>query len=348
MPHHSPLLSIIVPVYNTSSYLRECVDSLLAQSLDDLEIVAVDDGSTDDSPRILAEYATAYPGRFRLLTKANGGLADARNHGIAAATGEYVGFVDADDYVSPKMFSLMCDRASTTGADIVVCKMMGFDPESGAEFPYEEAPSEAFAASLSESPSLLVKNSPSVCNKIFRRKLFTEHDLHFPVGLAFEDLATTYSLFAHANRMEKVDEFLYFYRRARGGSIMSTFGAHYEELMCALEIAYERFSADEVFDRYRDQLEAVALEHLILGRYADFFLHAPAAVKSAYIDRVFKHLDRHFPEWEGGPVLRSMCTSWWLRIISAHRLLLKLYTALPARVALSLSWRLRMFANGRA
>lgn len=348
MAERSPMLSVIVSVYNVAPYLRECMDSLVAQTFADLELVVVDDGSTDDSPAIIAEYADAHAESIAVVRKANGGLADARNTGIAAARGEYVGFVDGDDHVAPEMFAHLCERARATDADIVVCQMMGFDPETGAQYPYVEGPIEGFGVDLRENPALMVSSSPSVCNKIFRKVLFTDTNLTFPVGLAFEDLATTYSLFAHANRIEKIDEFLYFYRRARGGSIMSSYGGHYDQLIDALEVMYRRFGDDGLFETYRAPIEKVALEQLILGRYPDFFLYAPRSAKSSYIDRVFEHLDRFFPGWEAGPVLGSMCTSWWLRTISAHRLALKLYTALPTRVALSLSWRLRMFASGRA
>lgn len=341
-------LSVIVPVYNTAHYLRQCLDSLLAQTFSDLEIIVVDDGSTDDSPSILAEYESAHPGRITIITKSNGGLSDARNVGIATARSDYIGFVDSDDYVSPDMFDRMCGLAQTTGADIVVCQMMGFNPTGDAEYPYVEGSCEDFGMNLLENPSLMTVCSPSACDKIFRRTLFTAWNLTFPVGLAFEDLATTYSLFAHANRIDKVGEFLYFYRRHRGGSIMSVYGGHYEELMHTLEIMYGRFTTDGLFETFREPIEEVALVQLILGRYADFFLYAPRSVKYSYIDGVFEHLDRFFPGWRGDSVLRSMCTGWWLRTISTDRLVLKMYASLPSRVALSLSSRLRMFSRGAA
>jgi len=335
------MLSVVVPVYNTAPYLRQCVDSLVAQSFRDLEIIVVDDGSTDGSARIVAEYARANDS-IVVIRKPNGGLADARNHGIAVAQGEYVGFVDSDDRVSPEMFQHMCECARATDADVVVCRMVGFDAESDAERPSPEGPIAGFGLSLKENPSLLVGSSPSVCNKIFRKSLFTEHRLFFPVGLAFEDLATTYSLLAHANRIEMAEKSVYFYRRARGGSIMGSFGC-YGDLTRALEMMYERFTSDDLFETFRDPIMEVAFAHLILGRYADFLPYAPWAAKSAYVDRVFEHLDRHFPGWKHSAIVRRACTSRWQRGISTHRLLLKLYSALPARLAIALSQRLGMF-----
>ena len=103
----------------------------------------------------------------------------------------------------------------------------------------------------------------------------------FPEGLLFEDLATVYPLFARANRIEKVDEFLYFYRRARVGSTMSSYGRHFEQLPRALEIMYERFSAAGPFKVLREPILEVAVVHLLLGRYADFFPYAPFAIRRA-------------------------------------------------------------------
>jgi glycosyltransferase involved in cell wall biosynthesis len=346
MDTRAPMLSVVVAVYDTAAYLRECLDSLFAQTFCDLEIIIVDDGSTDESPAIVAEYAAAYPDRTTVITRANGGLSDARNAGIAAARGKYVGFVDGDDHVSVEMFDRMCRCARASDADVVVCRMMGFDPESGAQSPYVEGPSAGYGVSLCENPSLMTVCSPSACDKIFRTSLFTGAGLFFPLGLAFEDLATTYSLFAHANRIEKVDEFLYFYRRSRGGSIMSSYAGHYEQLTDVLEIMYGRFAADGLFETFRSPIEQVALVQLILGRYADFFLYAPRSVKYSYIDQAFGHLDRHFPGWRKDEVLTRACPGRWLRTISTHRLALKAYVSLPRRIAQSLSWRLGMYSGG--
>jgi len=345
-PPRPPALSVIVPVYNTAPFLRQCLDSLLEQSFKDLEIVVVDDGSTDDSPQILAGYAETH-GALTVIRKPNGGLADARNVGLAAALGDYVGFVDSDDHVSPVMFERMYDCALATDSDIVVCRMMGFDEATGTECPYEEGPRSGFGADLRSSPFLLVTTSPSVCNKLFRRSLFTQHHLTFPVGISFEDLATTYSLFAHANRIEKLDESLYFYRQRRGGSITNTYGRHYEDLVRALEIMHDRFSADSLLETFREPILELTLVQLILGRYADFFPYTPMRAKSAYIDSVFRHLDRHFPGWRRDRLVGRVCVTWWRRAISTHPVLLKLYAALPARAALSLSRRLGMFWSGQ-
>ena len=119
-------LSVIVPVYKAEAFLNECVDSLLGQTLRDMEIILVDDGSPDGSGAIMADYAARFPERVRTLTLSNGGQGRARNRGMDIARGEYLGFVDSDDLVVPTMFETLCRTADETGADIVDCSIEAF------------------------------------------------------------------------------------------------------------------------------------------------------------------------------------------------------------------------------
>ena len=116
-----PAVSVIVPVYNMEKYLEECIRSLAEQTLPDIELIFVDDGSVDASPRILEAYRTKYPERIRVITRPNGGQGSARNAGIRAARGEYVGFVDSDDYVDRRMYAAMYTKASSDDLDLVEC-----------------------------------------------------------------------------------------------------------------------------------------------------------------------------------------------------------------------------------
>lgn len=126
-----PKVSIIVPVYNAEKYLQECVDSILTQTLSDLELILVDDGSTDSSPALCDQYA-AQDARVKVIHKSNGRAASARNAGLRAATGEYVAFVDSDDWISPDMYEKMLQ----TGADVTLCDYVRFQGEK--EFPFTQ------------------------------------------------------------------------------------------------------------------------------------------------------------------------------------------------------------------
>ena len=114
-------VSIIVPVYNTEKYLAKCLDSLVNQTLKDIEIIIVNDGSPDNSKKIALNYQKDYPDKIKYYEQANGGQGAARNYGLTKATGEYVGYVDSDDYVNLNMFEKMYDKAKKEAADIVMC-----------------------------------------------------------------------------------------------------------------------------------------------------------------------------------------------------------------------------------
>lgn len=126
-----PKISIIVPVYNAEKYLRECVESILLQTLSDLELILVDDGSTDSSPALCDQYA-ARDTRVKVIHKPNGRAASARNAGLRAASGEYIAFVDADDWISPDMYEKMLQ----TGADVTLCDYVRF--QGGTQFPFTQ------------------------------------------------------------------------------------------------------------------------------------------------------------------------------------------------------------------
>ena len=126
-----PIVSVIVPIYNAAAYLHECVDSILAQTVTDLEVILVDDGSTDESPAICDEYEKADT-RVRVIHKPNGRAASARNAGLAVASGEYVAFVDADDWIDPAMYGKMAAQ----NADVCLCDYVRFDGEK--EYPFTQ------------------------------------------------------------------------------------------------------------------------------------------------------------------------------------------------------------------
>ena len=119
-----PKISIIVPVYNVEKYLHRCIDSILVQTFTDFECIFIDDGSTDGSGRILDEYATE-DGRVRVIHQANAGVSAARNAGLAMAHGEWIGFVDSDDWIEPNMYEYLYANAKNTNADAVVCGFFG-------------------------------------------------------------------------------------------------------------------------------------------------------------------------------------------------------------------------------
>ena len=181
------MISIIVPVYNVEPYLRKCLDSILDQTYRDLEILVVDDGSTDGSGKICDDYKKDE--RVRVFHTENRGLSAARNLGLDNATGDWIGFVDSDDWIEPDMYEVMLRKAEETGADIVECGYI-------IEYVKKQKKCSAIQKIVPsvETIEALIngKIQTRVWNKIYCGKLFTE--TRFPDGRCFEDIATTHKL----------------------------------------------------------------------------------------------------------------------------------------------------------
>ena len=197
-------LSVIIPVYRTERTLERCVKSILQQSYHDLEVILVDDGSPDNCPQLCDEWALK-DSRIRVVHKPNGGLSDARNAGIDAATGDCLTFVDADDYLAPDTYAQVMPKAA--GSDIVEFpiywhytgddeRLMRFQPADYDDMGRYWLEGEAYTHTYA-------------CNKVFRRALFG--DVRFPKGRVFEDAATLPLLLERARRVSTVDAGLYYY-----------------------------------------------------------------------------------------------------------------------------------------
>lgn len=208
-------VSVIIPVYKVEPYLRECLDSVLGQTHRALEIIVVDDGSPDGCGAICDEYAEK-DARVRVIHQKNGGLSAARNTGIRAATGEYLAFVDSDDWIEPDMYACLTEGIRSSGADIAVCghyecqgdARIGRGPERRAVCGTEEALRLLLAGAEVDN---------SAWNKLYRRALFD--GIAFPEGRVYEDLAVMGRLFARAKRVSLLPERQYCYR-IRPGSIL--------------------------------------------------------------------------------------------------------------------------------
>ena len=192
-----PVLSVIVPIYKVEPYLRRCIDSICCQTLPEIEIILVDDGSPDNCGKICDEYAAHDP-RIRVIHKENGGLSSARNAGIAIAQADIIGFVDSDDWIEPDMFSMLYQNLIKEDADIAVCgyyahKCGQIQVKGNAEH-FSQANGEAIQSIYQLSGSGLV-----VWNKLFRKHLFD--DIRFPEGRIFEDVFVTVRLIDTAKKV---------------------------------------------------------------------------------------------------------------------------------------------------
>ena len=219
-----PALSIVVPVYNVEKYLHRCLDSILAQTFSNYELILVDDGSTDSSPSICDAYAAADP-RIKVIHKENMGLSSARNAGLEVSTAPIVSFIDSDDYIAPNLYADVVDFHQTVGADIVEFQYKKVSPDIYT--PYitsNKSPNYTIFTGIELIPRIY-QNTPdasvTVWNKTYRRSLFD--NLKFTVGKTNEDTLITPQLFFQASKVIIIDKVYYYYVQTSNSIMRSEF-----------------------------------------------------------------------------------------------------------------------------
>lgn len=204
------LISVIVPIYNVEKYLKRCVDSILNQTYKNVEIILIDDGSTDNSGKICDEYALKDT-RIKVIHKENGGLSDARNAGLNIMTGKYVTFVDSDDYIDFKFIQTLFTNLKKCNADISCCNMQRFKTNKELR-KYKKTRNGIEIFDSIEALNYIFyqkKIDSSVCNKLFKENLFRK--IFFPNNRYFEDLAIIYKVILKAKKIVYDNSNLYYY-----------------------------------------------------------------------------------------------------------------------------------------
>ena len=201
------LISVIVPVYNVEAYVAKCIESIQNQSYQHLEIILVDDGSTDDSGDICDQYA-AYDDRIKVIHQENGGISAARNTGIEAANGDYIAFVDSDDYIAPNMYEDMLHILKDNDLDILECT--AFRDKGGTII---EGCNDGSLEIFNRHEALKMAMHDcfiAVWSQMYKRSAIG--DVRFPVGRKFEDTAVSYLFIANTNRVGHINRCYYYYR----------------------------------------------------------------------------------------------------------------------------------------
>ena len=230
-------VSIIIPVYQVVDYLDQCVQSVMEQTYHDLEIILVDDGSKDDCPLLCDTWAQK-DARIRVIHKANGGLSDARNAGMAVATGDWISFVDGDDWIAAEMIEKMLSCALQEQSDIVACSiMLAYDDDSSKNHMLGHCCNMMFDRLQAQKALLEEKEiKQPACGKLYRK--LTIQGLNFPVGRIHEDVFWSYRAIGNAQQVSIIDYVGYFYRQRSGSIMNSTFSL---KRLDALEAVCERY-----------------------------------------------------------------------------------------------------------
>lgn len=304
-------VSVIVPVYNVEKYLDECLSSLVNQTLSELEIIVVNDGTKDNSQSIIDHYVKQYPNKVVSLIKENGGLGDARNYGIPYAKGEYIGFVDSDDIVHLEMYEKMFNKAKLEDSDLVLCDL---------EYFYETSSEKMVKEGLVQIENIYVNKtvflSPLFAwNKLYRRSLFIESGLKYPVGLWYEDIPVTVPFFTLAKKISYVHETLIYYRQ-RSTSIMgSVDNPKVKDIFDIMHLCLNYFKDHNLLETYHDEIEFLFLEHLMLNGGFRFLL---SHKYKDYLAFSIDTLDLNFPHWRNNKYLFTLPRRYQIYIKYMH------------------------------
>lgn len=276
-------VSIIVPVYNVDLYLEKCLLSLVNQTLKEIEILVVNDGSKDQSQQIIEKFQQEYPEKIFGFIKENGGLSDARNFGIDRAKGQYLGFVDSDDYVSETMFEEMYNLAEKHSAEMAICNLQKVDENGNVTQKLTQLPNFPEKILLENNLSVFSDISYFACNKIFRRELF--QNKRFKKGIHFEDIELIPQLLLRCETLAFTPNYHYQYLE-RQDSISKSHTTRGLDILRAVETVSENFNQS----RFVHQKKALKGFQILEGVYT--FLAYLAFVKDAGdFDKMSQELD---------------------------------------------------------
>lgn len=265
-------ISIVVPVYNVRAYISQCLDSIINQTYQNLEIILVDDGSTDGSEEICDQYACK-DARIKVIHKKNEGLVRARKTGVRAATCKYVGYVDADDWIEPEMYQRLYESICISGTDVVAAGRIEEYPDEAFVCKNKLEPGLYSGQKLEEMYSKMIFTGkfyefglyPTVWDKLFKRELLYENQLQVPDEIVIgEDVACVYPCMLDAKGIYVMDSCFYHYRK-REGSMIKTKDSRFNERLCIL-ILYliDRCKQTDYWDILKPQIDYYMV-HMVIG-----------------------------------------------------------------------------------
>lgn len=306
-------VSVIVPVYNVEAYLEKCLESLAMQTLKDIEVIVVNDESPDNSEKIIAKYAKKYP-HIHGYKKKNGGVSDARNYGIAKAQGEYIAFVDGDDYVTYDMYEKMYHKAVSGNFDIVVCDL---------NYVFEDGTTKYVSSKIDHDTTDIKKTYvnmyPCVWNKIYKKSLFKD-DITFKKGVWFEDVDFLYKIFPYVKTIGVIKEAFNQYVQ-RQGSITKTFDKRLYNYITNFNDLIVFYEEHNLYEKYKSELAYLYVRYL----YATFIKQATNFNIDEYkeaVNAAIKNVKEHFPKYRQNKYFYQSAKGWYLLIF--NRLIAKI------------------------
>lgn len=278
-------ISIIIPMYNVEKYIAKCVQSILAQKYSNYEIIVVDDGSKDNSNTIVKSFNSPL---IKIIEKENGGLSSARNEGVKYATGDYIWFVDGDDYIEDNALDRIYEVLKKEKLNVVSCNYY-------KDYGYKKIlmKDDIDWNDMKQMPLI----NTSACTKIIKTSFYREFNFSFPEGKIYEDLAIMPYIMAKAGKIELIKEPLYNYVY-RPNSIMTqrVFKDNRDDKFFAIDNLYKEFSNGDILNMYKSELEYLTIKHLLIV-YSTEILPYSKGIYYKRCERVLKYLEGNNSKW---------------------------------------------------
>jgi len=280
-------ISVIVPVYNTFLYLEKCLDSIFNQTLEEIEVIVINDGSTDDSLKTIKKYYKKYKDKMVIIDKKNEGQAVARNLGIKKAKGEYICFIDSDDWIDTNMFKHLYDSAFSNDYDIVYCNSNIV--KDGNFFPLL---CEQYSC---DNKKNYIINNFGPCAKLIKREIIVNNNLEFLEHRIYEDLAIVPAYALYAKKVGFVDKCYYNYFM-RSGSTMNnlTYNKKLEDIFLSIDSLHEIFKKEKKEQYYGLELEYIYIKSLLHAASLRFIKYEEGYKQ---IDKIVSLLKEDYPNW---------------------------------------------------
>lgn len=304
-------VSIIVPVYNTAKYLNKCINSLLNQTLKDIEIILINDGSTDESESIIKKYKDK---RIKYISKKNEGRGKTRNLGIDTATGEYLSFIDSDDYIESNFCEVMYNKAIKDKCDIVICDYFEDINNELKEIKFASFKD----ANLMENPEIINYINLGPCNKIYKKELFKDKNNRFVENLKYEDAPFVCRLLLSAKKIGKINKCLAHYVIHEKSETTTRDERIFDILKITDIIVKDLEKYDYMHEAMINLVVMILTDYTIQQRYIK-----SKSSRNKFIDMAFHYLDKLDSNWRSCNYLNKF--NYLKRKVKSSKILTKLY-----------------------
>lgn len=306
-------VSLIVPIYNTQKYLKKCINSLINQTLKDIEIILINDGSTDNSEKIIKEFKDK---RIKYISKENEGIGKTRNLGIEKSTGEYLAFVDSDDYLNEHFCEYMYEKATKDNCDLVICDFF-----ESREKLYSIKFKDFKNTNLKKNPELINNVNLGPCNKLYKKDLFINKDNRFEENLKYEDAPFVVKMLLAAKNIGKVNDYLTYYVIHDNSQTTIRDKRIFDILKITDIIVTDLKKANYKNDSLVSLAVMILTDYTIQQRYV-----ANKKFRHDFINKAFKYLKELDPKWRSCSYLKRFPKL--KRIVKTNKTLTKIYCEL--------------------